>query len=150
MDGKRISCRTKEDPAAWDRDDTRKRSGRDRPPRPRKMQALGQLAKALQIHPSQITNRNQAFQALVDWVAEDACMLDEEQTMEPLDGTWVDDYDAEWTRSTGIETKDESVREDVRACRAALVPNGVPREGARAVPGQINQGGCCSCWCSKP
>ena len=85
-----VTCRTKEDPRAWDDDATRRVSGKDkRPPvrdriarfseRPLKMQQVALLADKLGVHPSQFEERKgESFVALLEYAtSEDAIHADQ-------------------------------------------------------------------------
>ena len=141
-------CAAVEDHRAWDDDATRKLSGRDRTAGPRKkakaikekrpvgrppaMQRVANLSQILDVHPSQFTNRtSKAFQAMLDWSSEEACMADEAQyeaskgayELEELDVKWEKGGKAYWSSLHGGTSTEGLPNEEVHRAHVVKVLN---------------------------
>ena len=135
-----VTCRSKEDPRAWDDDATRRVSGKDKKPKPEKLQRTAKLAKLLGVKPEQFEDRHsEAFLSLLDYAnSEDAIHADqdaEHESDEPVE------LDVEWTcvqrgadRVAGMQATAlrSSARVDWRQCSCmCAVSDDVPELGGR-------------------
>ena len=101
------TCRTPMDKRAFDDDATRRASGRDKTPgkntprpAPKKVAKLAQVFGCEPDVFSLEAQETESFQALVDWVSEDACVADEGQ--EQRNNTPLE-FEVEWTRTTAAD-----------------------------------------------